>query len=423
MRKAVVTVAALLPAAALFTAQLPPDVQVDRLWLRAERQIDNEEYWSALASLEEILDLQAEHGIAVPDSFWFSHALASHRAGLHTQAAASATRYVEATGRNGEHYLAALELLDAAEAAAEREAAELRRLAAQRERQEREAETQRAARQATIDAQAEATAEREEEMAQVAAELARLAPGMEMVVIPAGTFEMGCASGVGCRDGVLPVHQVTILRPFAAAKHEVTYAQWNACVAGGGCLDAAAASRRERRRGYRPDDEGWGRGNRPVVNVSWEDARAYVRWLSSQTGASYRLLSEAEWEYSARAGTSSAYSWGDEIGSGRASCSECGTRWDDHQTAPVGSFSPNAWGLYDMHGNAFEWVQDCWNESYTGAPGDGSAWQEGDCSERVLRGGSVFFHPSSLRSRSRVAFSSGFRDRDHGFRVARTLAP
>ena len=414
MRLPIVAAATCMLAAALLAAQLPPDVHVDRLWLRAERQIDNEEYWSALASLEEILELQTEHEVATPESFWFSHAVASHRAGLHTQAAASATSYVASAGRNGEHYLAALELLDAAEAAAEREAAEARRFAARREREEREAEARSAARQAVIDAQAEAAAEREEEMAQVAAELARLAPGMEMVVIPAGSFRM---------DGILPVREVTIPRPFAASKHEVTFAQWDACVAGGGCLDAAAASRRQRRSGYRPDDEGWGRGNRPVINVAWEDARAYVRWLSSQTGASYRLLSEAEWEYSARAGTSTAYSWGDEIGSGRAACRECGSRWDDHQTAPVGSFSPNAWGLYDMHGNAFEWVQDCWNESYTGAPADSRAWQQGDCSERVLRGGSVFFHPSSLRSRSRLAFSSGFRDRDHGFRVARTLAP
>ena len=404
-------------------AQLPPDVQVDRLWLRAERQIGEGEYWSALASLGEILELQAEHGLALPDAFWFSHGRASHEAGLHRQAATSVTRYVELTGREGEHYLAALELLDAAEAAAEREAAEVSRLAAQREREERAAAARRAARQAIIDAQAEASAAAEEEMAKVAAELARLAPGMEMVVIPAGSFRMGCASGVGCSDDELPVHEVNIPRPFAMSKHEVTFAQWDACAAAGGCLDHGGVSRRQRRRGYRPDDEGWGRGNRPVVNVSWEDGQSYVRWLSSETGASYRLPSEPEWEYAARAGSSTAYSWGNEIGSGRANCEACGSQWDDSRTAPVGSFSANGFGLHDMHGNVREWVQDCLNRSYGGAPSNGSAWQSGDCSRRVYRGGSWIDFPMNIRSATRSGFTTVDRSMFSGLRVARTLTP
>lgn len=372
-------------------AQLPPDVQADRLLLRAERQIGNGEYWPALASLDELLSLQAEHDLAIPESFWFNHAVASRGAGLYAQAAASATRYVESTGREGEHYLAALELLDAAEAAAEREAAEARRLAARREREEREAEERRA---------------RAGEMAKVAAELDRLAPGMELVVIPAGSFRMGCVSGVGCYDDEYPVHQVTIPRPFAVSKHEVTHAQWDACVLAGGCGRREVEQRRQR-------------SSNPV-GVSWDEAEEYVRWLSRETGGEYRLLSESEWEYAARAGWSTAYSWGNEIGSGRANCQGCGGRWDgENSWAPVGSFGPNAWGLYDMHGNSREWVQDCWSESYDGAPPDGSAWQSGDCSRRVVRSGNWALEPRHVRSAYREAFSSFH----FGFRVARELTP
>ena len=233
--------------------------------------------------------------------------------------------------------------------------------------------------------------------------------GPEMVVVPAGSFRMGCVSGLECWDNE-PVHQVTLPQPFAVGKYEVTFAEWDACVSAGGC-------------GHRPDDEGWGRGGRPVMNVSWDDAQSYVRWLSSQTGATYRLLSESEWEYAARAGSGTAYSWGNQIGSGRANCRGCGSQWDASQTAPVGSFSPNGWGLHDMHGNAWEWVQDCWNGSYSGAPSNGSAWQSGDCSRRVLRGGSWDFEPWILRSAYRDRSSAGRRISIFGFRVARTLTP
>ena len=125
-----------------------------------------------------------------------------------------------------------------------------------------------------------------------------------------------------------------------------------------------------------------------MINVSWEDAQSYVTWLSRETGESYRLPSESEWEYAARAGTATKYSWGNEIGVNRANCDGCGSRWDNQRTAPVGSFAPNGFGLYDMHGNVWEWVEDCWNGSYAGAPSDGGAWRSGDCAKRVLRGGS-----------------------------------
>ena len=131
---------------------------------------------------------------------------------------------------------------------------------------------------------------------------------------------------------------------------------------------------------------------------SWNDAKEYVGWLSSQTGAEYRLLSESEWEYAARAGSGTKYSWGNEIGVNRANCARCDSQWDFKQTAPVGSFAPNAFGLYDMHGNVYEWVEACWNASYAGAPSDGSAWRSGNCAERVLRGGSWGDVPWNLRA-------------------------
>ena len=199
--------------------------------------------------------------------------------------------------------------------------------------------------------------------------------GPEMVSLPAGTFQMGCVSGLDCEDVGESLQQVTLSEGFAVGKYEVTFAEWDACVAAGGCA-------------HRSGDEGWGRDRRPVINVTWADAKEYVDWLSSETGAEYRLMSESEWEYSARAGSSTAYGWGNEVGSARANCWGCGSEWDYRQTAPVGSFSPNTWGLHDMHGNVSEWVEDCWNDTYAGSPSDGSAWQPDDCFLRVVRGGS-----------------------------------
>lgn len=225
----------------------------------------------------------------------------------------------------------------------------------------------------------------------------------EMVVVPAGSYQMGWEGAK---------HQVTIRMPFAVGKYEVTFAQWDACVRGRGCPQGESIAK----------DRGWGRGQRPVIYVSWNEAQRYVRWLSGKTNKPYRLLSESEWEYAARAGTETAYSWGDEIGAGRANCGGCGSQWD-RQTAPVGSFPANAWGLHDMHGNVWEWVQDCWNQSYAGSPRDGSAWLSGICSVRVLRGGSWSNLPSVLRATYRDGDTTGVRYDDSGFRVARTLTP
>lgn len=237
----------------------------------------------------------------------------------------------------------------------------------------------------------------------------------EMVVIPAGQFTMGAPSheeGRAAHEG--PQHRVTIDEPFAVGKYEVTFDEWDACVVDGGC-------------GYRLGDKGMGRGNRPVINASWEDARAYVRWLSRKTGAAYRLLSEAEWEYAARAGTATPFHSGATIRSDQANYDGTHTYGGSPEgvarkkTVPVGSFPPNAFGLHDMHGNVWEWVEDCWNGTYAGAPGDGTAWTTGDCARRVLRGGSWNDPPERLRAANRGMYSPVDRNTLQGFRIARTL--
>jgi formylglycine-generating enzyme required for sulfatase activity len=172
---------------------------------------------------------------------------------------------------------------------------------------------------------------------------------------------------------------------------------------------------------------GWGRGNRPVIDVDWEEARAYAAWLSNSTnGLRCSLPSEAEWEYAARAGTTTAYALPAPQGSddmrnkGLANCADCGSARGGEQTAPVGRFHPNAWGLHDMRGNAWEWTEDCWHEDYNDAPDDGQAWLEedgGDCELRVVRGGSWADAADALRSAHRRRSSSDNRYNDLGFRV------
>ena len=225
----------------------------------------------------------------------------------------------------------------------------------------------------------------------------------ELVIVPSGEFEMGSA----VKPTEQPVHHVAIAKDFAIGRREVTFAEWDRCVASGGCK-------------YSPPDRGWGRGDRPVTNVSWDDAQEFVAWISKTTGKSYRLPTEAEWEYAARGGATTPYWWGQDVGAGRAQCAECGDR-EPGKTVPVGSFRPNAFGLYDTAGNAAEWIEDCWNASYRGAPGDGSAWSSGDCSLRVLRGGSFADKAAALRSSARFRYDEDVRYYANGFRVARDL--
>jgi hypothetical protein len=183
-------------------------------------------------------------------------------------------------------------------------------------------------------------------------------------------------------------------RSYAIGKYAVTFSEWDACLAGGGC------------NGVRLDDRGFGRGNRPVIGASWVDAQAYVRWLTLLTGKTYRLPSEDEWEFAARAGTDTKYYWGEEIGQNNANCLGCGVPWEIRQTAPAGSFRPNGFGLYDMLGNTWQWVEDCWEE---------------DCVEHVLRGGGWDNPPQFLRISERYSFHAARRVTSYGFRLARTL--
>ena len=236
----------------------------------------------------------------------------------------------------------------------------------------------------------------------------------EMVVIPAGSFTMGSSSSESGRyDDEGPQHPVRITSPFAAGKFEVTFDEWDACVRDRGCTQ-------------NPSDQGWGRGKRPVINVSWEDAKSYIQWLSRRTGKSYRLLTEAEWEYVARAGTTTAFSFGNSISPQQAnyattnSYAGSSVATTPRNTVTVGSYAPNAFGLYDVHGNVFEWTEDCFNANYNGAPSDGTAWMSGDCGRRVLRGGAWVSLPQLLRSAYRNGDDPAGRGSGFGFRLART---
>ncbi len=248
----------------------------------------------------------------------------------------------------------------------------------------------------------------------------------EMVVVPPGSFMMGSPSsepGRGEDEG--PQHQVAIDYTFAVGVFEIALDEWDACVNAGGCGD------------HEPGDEGWGRGRRPVINVSWEDAWLYADWLTEQTGREYRLLSEAEWEYVARAGTRTARYWGetaheqcryangyDAVGHAEISLDiwePVGCRDMQARTGPVGSYRPNPFGLYDVLGNVGEWVDDCANSTYENVPTDGSPRYSGECSSRVVRGGTWINPPRNLRSALRLMRSADFRASVFGFRLARTL--
>lgn len=260
-----------------------------------------------------------------------------------------------------------------------------------------------------------------------------------MVELPSGRYLMGRSQGEEQRTGhdrdpdrpqrtrdiERPQMEVEITYPFALGKYEVTFDEWDHCVDEGGC-------------GYRPTDRGFGRGARPVIHVSRLDAEEYLAWLSNATGQPYRLPSSAEWEYAARAGTTTARWWGDELGTERAVCDGCGSRWDDLSTAPVGSFAPNPWGLHDMLSNVSEVVADCWHETYDGHPTDGSprreppaGWPGGECERATWRGGGWPFFTWTVRAAARSGgnMGLGYRGDDpraggaRGFRVARTVEP
>jgi formylglycine-generating enzyme required for sulfatase activity len=228
----------------------------------------------------------------------------------------------------------------------------------------------------------------------------------EMVMVPAGKFTMGSDDGDVDEK---PVHEVSIERSFGVGKFEVTFAEWESCAADGGCTNNKT-----------PNDEGWGKGKHPVINVSWRDADEYVAWLRRKTGKEYRLLTEAEWEYAARAGRFTRYAFGDTISRQHA-------QFSDRKTTEIGSLSANAFGLYDTHGNVWEWVQDCYKDSYNAAPPNGSAvllltrGMFSRCDNGIVRGGSWKSGPDDLRLTNRAALSLDSRESDVGFRVARTI--
>lgn len=224
-----------------------------------------------------------------------------------------------------------------------------------------------------------------------------------LVRVPAGSFMMGNDKG---DPSERPVHRVTIAKPFALGMYEVTVGEWRACIQEGGCTDMP--------RMVNPTD------GTPVHNLHWQDAQAYVAWLSRKTGQRYRLPSEAEWEFAARAGTTTPYWWGGESGT-HADCDGCGGPHEHLTPIAAGSYKANPFGLHDMNGGVAEWVEDCWNKSYHGAPDDGSAWTRGDCRKRVLRGGSWRDKPEAINGTVRNSYDIDVRYLTNGFRVAREV--
>ena len=396
------------PSDQALAVQLPPEIQADLYEEQLEQRLEERDFEGAQETLDQIRMLRQDHGLEIPDVFYFQYAEVLQQLGLYEAAVEELTRYLTLAGQEGEHYQAALTML----------------------------------------------IESRESLEDLLGQAAR-AGAPEMVVIPAGRFQMGCVSGRSCGDDELPVHEVAVAS-FALSKYEVTREEYAAfvvatrhtmsadCIGGGYALDDERVLQVTDDGSWR--DPGFEQGDgHPVVCVSWEDAQVYVRWLSEQTGQDYRLPSEAEWEYAARAGTTTYYTWGNDDDemcryangpdySLRAAAgvmmqaalfdfwyNDCGdgVAW----TAPVGSYVPNDFGLHDMVGNVSEWVEDCWHENYAGAPSDGTAWTSGgDCGDRVLRGG-YWNHFTGHNSADRRGYSTGERYSGFGFRVARTLTP
>ena len=249
-----------------------------------------------------------------------------------------------------------------------------------------------------------------ERLAQMEAErLEQLRQMYQLVTIPAGSFTMGC-TGQNCPESELPSRTIEV-PAFEMMAHPVTFAMWDACVEQGGCL-------------HRPRDEGWGRGNRPVINVSFNEiVSEFIPWLNQAARQQFRLPSEVEWEYAAKAGADTPYQFGETVGCaqarfGRRSGGECGVQLDG--TTAVMSFEPNSWGLYDMHGNVWEWTMDCWNSSYQGATNSIAPRTSGNCVRRVQRGGAWLSSPNELTATYRTSHDNTIRHRNNGFRLVQS---
>ena len=240
--------------------------------------------------------------------------------------------------------------------------------------------------------------------------------GIDMVVINPGTGILGSPDSEEKRARFEnPLRNTSISYKFEVSKYEITFDDWAKCLKDGGCA------------GHKPDDKEWGRGKRPVIDVSFNDAKNFVKWLNKKTGETYRLLSEVEWEYVARAGQTGPFGTGNGISSkdanfdGKAPYGAGAAGPYLRKTQPVGQYEPNAFGVYDMHGNVYEWVEDCWNADHTGAVGDGSPRTDGDCDFRVMKGGSWVTHGYQARAAARIRYVTDYRYDDYGIRIARTL--
>lgn len=227
----------------------------------------------------------------------------------------------------------------------------------------------------------------------------------EMVVIPPGNYTMGRDDGKSVETPAVPV---AVLKSFAMSRYEITWDEWLACVEAGTCTQV-------------PDDHEWGRGQQPIMNITWQDANDYAGFLTEKTGQAYRLPTEAEWEYAARAGTETHFFWGDTAGTYNANCRKCGTPWDGKGNAPVGTFKPNPFGLHDMNGNVWEWMQDCWNPTHDGAPTIARARTDGDCERRVIRSGSWYYIPRLMAATYRDRHPANLFSYNIGIRVVRDL--
>lgn len=365
--------------------RMPPPISFDFLRAWTKELAEQRRFEEALITMDDLFDLAQKHSLELPTEFHYRYAQIAEMAGVYSIVIESLSEYLDLVGQQGDFYSDALELL-----------------------------------QRTLDT-----------VVRPGSVFRDCVRCPWLVVVPSGVFQMGSPMTEDDRIKAYeePQHIVTIEEPFAVGVYEVTRAEYRRFVfhtkhdSGAGCWiydddwsfdDSATWSNP----GHVQTDLD------PVVCVSWESALDYVEWLSEQTGEAYRLLTESEWEYVARGGTSTARYWGQtaieqcQFANGRKldRCDD-GYEW----TAPVGTYEANAYGLYDVMGNVWEWVQDCWNESYEGAPRDGTAWEEGDCELRGERGGSWISEPRHLRSANRNRFAFDDRDRSIGFRVARTL--
>ena len=226
----------------------------------------------------------------------------------------------------------------------------------------------------------------------------------EMVVIGPGTGLVGSKKF----KSEMPQRRIKFPVPFAIGRFETLHSEWRACVEDNGCK-------------HKPHDHEWGEERMPVININFGMVQNYIRWLSKKTGKKYRLPSEAEWEYAARAGSEKNYWFGDNVGKKRINCRKCGTPWSGVGNAPVGSFDPNPWGLYDMHGNAFEWVEDCWNKNFIGAPQSPIPWVGESCRYRVIKGGSWYYYSRMARSANRQKNLSQVKSYWLSFRLVREI--